>query len=204
MGGSIGDDYLKNMGDAVLLNWLINRFILAFLVLFPGMKCILMLDNAGYHHAVGDKYMKLGGTKKELADKLKELGVSTISVKREGKEVEFVANSWELCGGPSTPKATELLDCLRAELPKHPEFQTTEAQRLFNDRGWQLLYTPMYTPEVQPIAKVWAFVKNIVARAFSCRRTPEKLREDLIMAFFAGDIRSPGGVTDEFRQSVNH
>ena len=83
--------------------------------------------------------MKLGGTKKELADKLEKLGVSTISVKWEGKDVEFVANTWELRGGPSAPKATELLDCLRVELPKHPEFQTTEVQRLFNERGWQLL-----------------------------------------------------------------
>ena len=100
------------------------------LALFPGMKCILVLDNAGYHHAVGDQYMKLGGTKKELAYKLRKLGVFRISVKRDGKEVRFAANTWELRGGPSAPKVTERLDCLRVEqLPKHPEFQTTEVQR---------------------------------------------------------------------------
>ena len=80
--------------------------------------------------------MKLGGTKKELADKLRKLGVSPISVKRESEEVEFAANTRELRGGPSAPQVTELLDCLRVEqLPKHPEFQTTEVQRLFNERG---------------------------------------------------------------------
>ena len=78
VGGYIGDDYHKNMNDAMFLHWLINRFILACLALFPGMKCILVLDHAGYHHAVGDQYMKLGGTQKELADKLKKLGVSGI------------------------------------------------------------------------------------------------------------------------------
>ena len=93
IGGFIGGDYHKNMDDAMFLNWLINRFILAFLVLFPGMKCILVLDNAGYHHVVGDQYMKLGGTKKELADKLKKLEVSTISVKRKSEEVESLEAS---------------------------------------------------------------------------------------------------------------
>ena len=55
---------------------------------------------------------------------------------------------------------------------------------------------------MQPLEKEWVFAKNVVARAFSFSRTPEKLHEDLIMAFYAGDIRSPGGVTEEFCQSV--
>ena len=66
-------------------NWMRHRFIPAFRAKFPQKKCILVFDNAGYHHAIGENYMKLGGTKLELIEKLKKLAVNSISVEREGK-----------------------------------------------------------------------------------------------------------------------
>ena len=38
--------------------------------------------------------------------------------------------------------------------------------KLLKDRGYQLIYTPTYTPTVQPIEMVWAYVKNYVARQY--------------------------------------
>jgi hypothetical protein len=202
VGGYIGEDYHKNMDDEMYINWMRNRFIPAFRAKFPQKKCILVLDNAGYHHAIGEHYMKLGGSKAELVDKLKKLGLRSISVEREGKQREFRQSTWGGRGGASSPTAKELNDALRVELPKHPEFQTTEIQRMFNELGWQLLYTPPYTPEVQPIEKVWAYVKHIVASVFVPNRTEATLHVDLIMAFYGGDPLSPPGVTAEFCQSV--
>jgi transposase len=202
VGGYIGEDYHKNMDDQMYINWMRNRFIPAFSAKFPGKKCILVLDNAGYHHAAGKKFMKLGGTKQQLIVKLETLGVESIMVERKGMKVEFRQSTWEGLGGSSSPTVKELNDALKVELPKHKEFQTTEVQRMFDELGWQLIYTPPYTPETQPIEKVWAYVKHIVASHFTPLRTASTLHVDLIMAFYGGDPLSPPGVTAEFCQSV--
>ena len=202
VGGYVGEDYHKNMDDEMYVNWMQHRFISAFRAKFPQKKCILVLDNAGYHHAIGENYMKLGGTKRELIEKLKKLGVRSISVEREGKQQQFRQSTWGGRGGASSPSVKELNDALRVELPKHQEFQTTEVQRIFDQLGWQLIYTPPYTPEVQPIEKVWAYVKHIVASSFTSTRTAATLHVDLVMAFYGGNPLSPPGVTAEFCQSV--
>jgi hypothetical protein len=201
-GGYVEGDYHQNMDDDMYVNWMRNRFIPAFRAKFPNQKCILVLDNAGYHHAVGEDYMKLGGTKAQLIEKLKKLGMRSIKVKRGGEEKEFKVSTWGGRGGASSPTVKELNDALRVELPKHPEFQITIVQKMFNQLGWQLLYTPPYTPEVQPIEKVWAYVKHVVASHFTPNRSAASVHADLIMTFYGGDPLSPSGVTAEFCQSV--
>ncbi len=205
IGGYIGNDYHKNMDDEFFINWTKNRFIPAFKAKFPNKKCILILDNASYHHAIGPNYMKLAGSKKELIEKLNKLNVTSIKVEREGKQVEFKQSTWNKRGGKFSPTVKELNDYLKLELPKHPQYQTTEIQKLFDKEGWQLIYTPPYTPEVQPIEKVWAYVKSIVASHFSPNRTATTLHLDIIMAFYGNPYENHAGVTAEFCQSViNH
>ncbi len=100
------------------------------------------------------------------------------------------------------PSAIELSDALKLELSKHPDRQRTEIKKLFDERGWQLIYTPPYTPEVQPIEKVWAFVKNYIASLFTPHRTSSILITHTILAFY-GDIPSlHHGVTEELCQSI--
>jgi transposase len=202
IGGYIGEDYHKNMDDDFFINWTKNRFIPAFKSKFPNKKCILILDNANYHHAPGPDYMKLGGTKKELIEKLKKLEVKSIKVEREGKQIEFKQSTWNGRGGKLSPTVKELNESLRVELPKHKEFQTTEIQKLFDRERWQLIYTPPYTPEVQPIEKVWAYVKHIIASQFTPSRTKVSLHVDVIMAFYGNPHDNYPGITEEFCQSV--
>lgn len=42
-------DYHRTMDGSMFLRWIEKRLIPTFMELYPGMRCILMLDNAGYH-----------------------------------------------------------------------------------------------------------------------------------------------------------
>jgi hypothetical protein len=161
-----------------------------------------VLDNAGYHHACGDHYMKLGGTKEQLIQKLTTLGVMSITVSRNGKDVVLRRSTWSGRGGSSSPSVKELNDALKVELPKHKEFQTTEIQRMFNEQQWQLIFTPPYTPETQPIEMVWAYVKQIVASVCVLKHTSITLHVDIIMAFYGDVTLGRTGVTPELCQSL--
>ena len=205
MGGYIGEDYHKNMDHELYNNYIQNRFIPAFKSYFPNKKCILILDNANYHHAIGDDYMKLGGTKEQLISKLKKLNIRSIKINRNGIDITFPQSTWGNRGGSSSPSVKELNETLKKELPKHKEYQTTQIQKLFDSEGWQLIYTPPYTPEVQPIEKVWAYVKHMVASHFTPNRTPSSLQIDIIMAFYGNPSLNVSGVTFQFCQSlINH
>lgn len=202
IGGYIGEDYHKNMNDSLFISYLSNRFIPAFSSRFPNKKCILVLDNAGYHHAVGADYIKLGGTKKELKDKLKSLGVESITVDRGGRSVKMKSSSWIHRKSNIAPSVVELSAALKVELVKHPERQRTEVQRLFDERRWQLIYTPPYTPEVQPIEKVWAYIKHFIASLFTPHRTASILLSHTILAFYGDPPSIHPGVTAELCSSL--
>jgi hypothetical protein len=202
MGGYIGEDYHKNMDDVLFISWMRNRFIPSFSLKFPNKKCILILDNATYHHAKGDYYMNASGTKKDIIDKLKILNVQSITVERDRTQVKMRPSCWNHRKSNVAPSASELSNALKLEISKHPDRQRTEIKKLFDERGWQLIYTPPYTPEVQPIEKVWAFVKNYIASLFTPHRTSSILITHTILAFY-GDIPSlHHGVTEELCQSI--
>jgi transposase len=190
------------MDDKLFIAWLSNHFIPAFSSKFPNKKCILILDNATYHHATGKDYIKLGGTKMELIDKLKSLGVESIEVERDGRKVRMTSSSWIHRRSNFAPSVVELSDALKLELVKHPDRQRTEVRRLFDERGWQLIYTPPYTPEVQPIEKVWAYVKHHIASLFTPHRTPCILITHTILAFYGDPPHLHPGVTAELCSSL--
>jgi transposase len=202
MGGYIGEDYHKNMDDKFFIAWLSNRFIPTFSVKFPNKKCILILDNANYHHAKGEDYMSPSGTKKELIAKLKTLDVPSIKVERDGMRVEMDSSSWSHRKSNIAPSVKELGDALKVELAKHPERQRTEVKKLFDERGWQLIYTPPYTPQVQPIEKVWAYVKHHIASLFTPNRSETILLTHTILAFYGDLPHLHSGVTAELCQSL--
>jgi transposase len=202
MGGYIGEDYHKNMDDQLFISWLTNRFIPAFSINFPQKKCILILDNATYHHAKGEDYMSPAGTKKEIIDKLKSLDVMSIKVDRGGRRVKMKSSSWPHRKSNLAPSVSELRDALKAELAKHPERQRTEVKKLFDERGWQLIYTPPYTPQVQPIEKVWAYVKHHIASLFTPNRSEAVLLTHTILAFYGDPPHLHSGVTAELCQSL--
>ena len=83
----------------------------------------------------------------------------------------------------NVPVNPELRDELQAWLVQNPETQVGELQKLFDDQGWELLWTPPYTPQLQPIELCWAFSKGHVASKFRLHRTVGEAREELYNAF---------------------
>jgi len=202
IGGYVDEDYHKNMDGELFLAWLEHRLIPAFSAKFPQKKCILVLDHATYHHAVGPDFIKPGGSKEEMSNKLHSLGVSSIRVQRGSRTLFMPFSSWLHRKSNLAPSAEELSHSLLAELSKHPERQRTAVRRMFDERGWQLIYTPPYTPEAQPIEKVWAYVKHVVASVFTVKRTAKSLHVDLIMAFYGAPPSLHPGVTPELCSSL--
>ena len=84
----------------------------------------------------------------------------------------------------SDPKAKRpgpTLGELRAELTKwlegHP--QETEVHRIMREHGHELLYTPPFQPEVQPIELLWGKVKKEVARQNIRGRTIQQTKSQV-------------------------
>src|SRR4051794_33663633 len=75
---------------------------------------------------------------------------------------KFSANArGKVGGGPTIP---QLQKAVKEHLAAHPEINTTVPQQLLSDAGYELLYTPPYVSELQPIEMIWAFTKHLVAR----------------------------------------
>ena len=49
--------------------------------------------------------------------------------------------------------------------------------------GYDLIYTPPYLPNVQPIELIWSYVKRQVAREYVHNRTSSQLMIDFRNAF---------------------
>jgi hypothetical protein len=207
-GGEVDGDYHKNMNSTLFINWVNNRFIPAFNHKFPHQKCILVLDNAPYHHAKCDEYIKMGTNKSEIIESLSNLKVPLISVTRAGKHTFIPPERWGNRVSmvfPYAPSFLELKDNLEIHIKNNEKFQITEIEKKFNFIGWQIIWTPPYTPETQPIEKIWAFIKNYIANNNKCGRKMDKLLKLITKAFYGNNSGSHQGVTvDLCNKIINH
>jgi transposase len=191
-------DYHKNMHGDIFLAWLLNRLFPTFQRLYPGKKLVLVLDNATYHHVRGEDFVNPNEMDKtQIAYKLVEFGIKEINVERGSSRVmkRFGQASFYQRGGKWAPTLDEMKRELKWYLALHPEYQQTEVQKLFKERGYQLIYTPPYTPNVQPIELVWAYVKNYVARQYESGRSMETLRQQTMEGFYGQSNLNHEGVT---------
>jgi transposase len=201
-------DYHDNMNGSIYMQWLNNRLMVAFNKLYPGRKMVLVLDNASYHHVRGPDWINVHIMKKdEIAYKLVEFGVTSITVERQKKGTEqremkrFNQSSFYQRGGRFAPTLEELKAELSNYLTAHPHINRTEVSKLFAETGHQLLYTPPYLPGVQPIERLWAYVKNFVASQYKAGRTMSQLLEQTYKGFY-GDGQGYEGVTKDLSDSV--
>jgi hypothetical protein len=139
--------------------------------LYPGKKMYLVLDNAKYHHHRGpDWFSPSSKTKGQLADFLRQRSVQSITVDH-GRVIfanKFSADARGKAGGPTL---AQLKTAAKQHLAEHPEINTTVPQQLMEDQNYELLYTPPYVSDLQPIEMLWAFTKAIVARQSHRTRT---------------------------------
>jgi transposase len=157
-------DYHDTINGEKFIGWIQQRLLPTFKQLYPGKKMYLVLDNAKYHHHRGPDWFSPSSKKKgQLADFLRQREVKSIIV--DGGRVipasKFSADARGKAGGPTLE---QLKKAAKQHLTEHPEINTTVPQQLFDDAGYELLYTPPYVSELQPIELIWAFTKALVAR----------------------------------------
>ena len=158
------EDYHKNMDSQVYMQWVHNRLIPTFKRNFPGKKLILLLDNASYHHPRGADWVNPNKmTKYELAVWISDR-VDSITVQRDGTSKYFGKAALFQPASRYAPTVDEMRSWVKAYLLQHPSFNRTLLRQAFDAEGWQLLYTPPYCCECQPIELLWAHVKNYVGR----------------------------------------
>jgi hypothetical protein len=192
-------DYHDNMNGSIYMQWLSNRLLPSFAARYPGQKMILVFDNASYHHHRGPDWINPHRLKKaQMAAKLIELGISSISVERQKKgtltmeQHAFDAASFSRHGGRHAPTLAELKAELMAYLSAHPGMNQTEVSKLFTAHGHELIYTPPYQPGVQPIERLWAYVKNHVAAQYKRGRTVPELILQTYQGFYGDGLQHAG------------
>jgi hypothetical protein len=201
-------DYHDNMNGSIYMQWLTERLLPVVAERYPGLKMVLVLDNASYHHHRGADWVNVHRMNKaQMAAKLIELGVSSVSVQRQKKgtstmeSFQFNADSFARRGGRFAPTLAELKVELQAYLQAHPELNRTEVAKLMAEHKHELIYTPPYLPGVQPIERLWAYAKNHVAALYRAGRTMRDLIRQTHQGFY-GDSDKHAGVDAQLCASV--
>ena len=134
---------------------------------------LLILDNASYHNALSEHSVPTGSCKKE--------------------QIRY----WLEKNQMPLPE-----DCLKAEmievLNKIAPAPTYAIDEMAEQHGHQVLRTPPYHPELQPIETCWAVVKNAVAR--KCDFTMANLMVQIEQAFDEVTPKTCAGLIKKVRQ----
>ena len=186
-GMDVGEDYHKTMNGTTFLTWVKHRLIPSFKILYPSKKMILVLDNAPYHHAKPANWKNPNRmTKLEIGTWLVDRGITQVKLKRDGASRTFGLASLFVKGGKYSPTLEEMQLYMKEYLDDHPELNRTLLQEEFHKHGYKLIFTPPYTPQVQPIELVWAHVKNYVSRHTTINTKVADL-QGIVRSGFYGD-----------------
>ncbi len=157
-------DYHDTINGEKFIGWMQQRLFPTFNKLYPGKKMHLVLDNAKYHHHRGPDWFSPSNKKRgQLADFLRQCSVKSITVD-DGRTFPSSLFSADARGKGAGPTLKQLQTAVKQYLTAHPEINTTVPQQLMEDQDYELLYTPPYVSELQPIELIWAFTKALVAR----------------------------------------
>ena len=90
--------------------------------------------------------------------------------------------------GSSLPNANQEGGVSKAEVAlatrqffqrKHPENLEEQVETFMRKRGWELIWTPPYMPQFQPIERFWAYGKRFVGMNFELKRTMRDVWQQL-------------------------
>ena len=179
-------DYHDNMCSDMFMQWVRTRLVPTFEKLYPNKKMVLVADNAPYHHRrkIGSLYSK---SKKEMCELCEQYGIEYIdlpcndssrieldddeddTILHMGEDTLRVKFSFEeqiqrkTKNRPKVATAKELKFAFVAYLAEHnPEVIECEVENYLKSRGHDILWTPPYCPDLQPIELFWAVGKNHV------------------------------------------
>ena len=188
-------DYHDNMDGPMFMKWLRERFVPTFKVLYGDRKCVLVLDNAPYHHAHSENpdYVSVSDLTKDAAHAvLIKGGIDVIHGVRAGNPHQWSVNSilnenGKVLRAPQGPSSDEMKAAVRRVLKEdHPEWCKSDVQLLFEKEGWELIFTPPYCPQFQPIELFWQHGKGFVAREYKPRRSMVETLVDLRTGWYGG------------------
>ena len=134
--------------------WIELRLTLTFEALYPGKKTILVLDNAPYHEVKDENYVFPGDMNRQplIDELLLTADMEFIEVDREGqvKRFDLKAARNAKKGSVNSPTVKELRAALSEYLKGRPDLQRSKLRAYFEEKDWILVFTPPYTPVVQP------------------------------------------------------
>ena len=133
--------------------------------------------------------------KLELAAWMVDKGVEEIKLMRKGKEKTFGKAALFNTRSKYAPSLEEMKAFAKQYLKEHPELSRSRLQKVMDEHGYRLIFTPPYTPQLQPIELLWAYVKNFVARSTSSSSTSESLQQLMRLGFYGDPARNHEGVT---------
>lgn len=187
------EDYHKNMNGQIFMEWIHNRLIPTFKRLHPGKKLILLLDNASYHHPRGPDWVNPNKlTKLQLAEWICER-VDSITVKRNGVDKYFGKTALFQPASRYAPTVEEMRQWVKDYLLLHPTLNRTLLRQAFDAEGWQLIYTPPYWCECQPVELLWAYVKNYVGRMMSIDQSVDHVTQLARQGFYGDEANKHQG-----------
>ena len=183
-------DYHNNMNSEMFMHWVINKLVPTFEEENEGKKMILILDNAAYHHKreIGSLSSKTKSELKTECDKYKIKHIDipininrlnllatdpTIAAHVQGEDMIriYLENDhldvFERASArkPLVPNLVELRMAILNYLTIHnPEALVCKVEQFLTEKGHRILWTPPYSPDLQPIELFWAAGKNHVAR----------------------------------------
>ena len=190
-------DYHDNMTSDIFVKWVNERLFPTFEKLYPSKKMILVCDNAPYHHKreIGSLANLSKGKTLEL---MQEYEVETIDLPITTEERKELAN----CGLDGVENlgecvrikfdADEQKQTSRRQIPSianldelklafvtwlkdnKPEALNCKVENLFKEKGYEILWTPPYAPDLQPIEMFWAAGKNHAAQYY---KDDQKMKE---------------------------
>ena len=89
--------------------------------------------------------------------------------------------------GPAGPSGPELTAATFQYLTTHkPEALDSKVEKQFRALGWEIIWTPPYSPKFQPIELVWGIGKQRAGTLYRAGRTREATRRHLRRGWYGG------------------
>ena len=186
LANSNAGDYHNNMNSDMFFQWVKGRLCPTFEKLYPGKKMVLICDNAPYHHKreIGSLGTK---TKAEIVEMMQHYKVDYVELpcdsmervlidesvddnilhRGEFVEIPFIPEQQLQRSGkkrPHTASVEELKFSFVTWLKRHnPRALECQVENYMEEKGYKILWTPPYCPDLQPIERFWACGKNNVS-----------------------------------------
>lgn len=193
---SSSGDYHDNMNSDMFFKWVVDKLVPTFELLHPGKTMILICDNAAYHHKreIGSISSKTKFQLIELCIKyeieyidlpmndFRSLAMSKVDdvldnvvALADGCRVVFDSELFlERAGNnkPFVPTLDELkIGILNYLKHQKPHLLECMVEKYLQDKGHSILWTPPYSPDLQPIELFWAAGKNHARNFVSAKTT---------------------------------